>query len=115
MSRNYNLYTVQQAGVFVALLLGLSALPACESTDGDSNAHVSTSVYFGVGYYDSWYNGPVYYPPEGVVPPPNRPDNSTPRPEHPIANPPTVSRPTPSPSPRPMPSIPSAPRVSGRR
>ena len=103
-----------------ALVLALAVFTGCESTDDVSNAHVSTSMYFGVGYYDTWYDGPVYYPPDVVVPPPTRPDNPPTtdlKPAHPIANPPpTVSpRPTPAPAPRPMPSIPSLPRVSGRR
>ena len=77
-------------------------------------ANVSGSVYMGVGYYDTWYYGHDDYPPDVIVTPPDRPDD-TPRPEHPIANPP----PTSTPRPTPMPSIPSTPRpmprAGGRR
>jgi hypothetical protein len=100
-------------------VLALGIFAGCENNPGT----VSTSVgfYYGTGFYDPWYYGGAYYPPDCVVtPPPERPDDG-PRPEHPIANPPP-QRPTvqpqpvrPSaPAPRPMPSIPSRPR-GGRR
>jgi hypothetical protein len=95
---------------FVALLIALAALTGCESTEGGSN--VSANVYYGTGFYDPWYYGGYYGDIDVIVTPPDRPDrpDSGPRPEHPIARPPSsVPRPTP------MPSIPSAPRASFRR
>jgi len=95
---------------FAALLALFVSFTGCEST-GDGGGSVSGGVYYGVGFYDPWYYGGYYYDdPDIIVTPPDRPDNA-PRPEHPIATPPS-SRPTP------MPSIPSAPRPmprAGRR
>jgi hypothetical protein len=92
----------------VAVLAGLLLVSAgCESTEGGGTA--STSVYYGVGFYDPWYYGGDCDDPDIIVTPPDRPD-SAPHPEHPIARPsPPVA------APRPMPSIPSAPRPSFRR
>lgn len=99
----------------VASALAVALFTACESTE--SGGHVHGSIYYGAGYYDPWYYGPGYYPPDVIVTPPDRPErpDTTPRPEHPIAKPPSVSTPRPAP----MPSIPSTPRpmprVGGRR
>jgi hypothetical protein len=88
-----------------ALLLVTST--GCESTDGGGSA--SVGMYYGVGFYDPWYYGGYDDDPDIIVTPPDRPDRPDrgPRPEHPIAKPPSVSA-------RPMPSIPSTPRVSAR-
>jgi len=95
------------------LLLALGIFAGCESTDGGGS--YNTTNYYGSGWYGNPYyydyddhhdhNGPVAPPPDSQ---PGRPGG--PRPSHPIANPPGVSRP----SPRPMPSIPTAPRAAGR-
>lgn len=79
-------------------LLWLSLMVSgCQSTGGSGSA----SVYYGAGYYhDPWYWDPVYihdHPPEGIGPPPSRPDNGRPKPSHPIAAPP---RPMPRPAAR---------------
>ncbi len=80
----------------------------CESTE-PGNTQVSGG-YYGVAYYDPWYYGESYCPPDDTVrPPPDRP--IAPRPEQPIANPPGSS----VGGPRPMPTIPSMPRPSFRR
>lgn len=91
------------------VLLALAVSAGCESTDGDG---MGGGVYYGSGLYDPWYYGGYYDDAEIIVTPPHpeRPEAPV-RPEHPIASPPTGSRP----SPRPMPSIPSAPRPSFRR
>ena len=49
-----------------ALAFGLGT--GCESTDGGS-AQVNGSVYYGVGFYDTWYDGDFYYPPDAIAPP----------------------------------------------
>ena len=86
------------AGALTILLF----FTGCEST-GDGGGNVSGGIYYGVGFYDPWYYGGYYYDdPDIIVTPPDRPDDR-PRPEHPIAKPPTTT-------PRPMPSIPAAPR-----
>jgi hypothetical protein len=90
-----------------ALPLAMAAFTGCESPEGGS-ANINTSVYYGVGFYDPWYYG-AYYPPGVIVAPPP-PGNAGPRPEHPIAKPPSVS----APAPRPTPSIPSTPRPMAR-
>lgn len=103
------------------MLLSLGVFTGCESTDGGGSS-ASTSVYYGVGFYDPWYYGDYHDHADIIVTPPRpgerpiappRPENPLPppRPEHPIARP----TPTPAPAPRPMPSIPSAPRASFRR
>jgi hypothetical protein len=93
-----------------ALALLLVLVAGCESTDNGST-QVSGGVYYGVGFYDPWYYGGDYCPPDGIdLPPPSRPVDP-PHVEHPIARPPV----TPTPTPRPMPSIPSMPRASLRR
>jgi hypothetical protein len=95
-------------GSLIALLLALLVWDGCESTESGGN--VSSSVYYGVGFYDPWYYGSGYYPPDVIVgPPPNRP-GAPPSPSHPIATPPVSG-----PRPTPMPSIPSAPRGGGGR
>src|SRR5262245_50039366 len=87
----------------VALALAVVPLGGCESPDSGGT---SSSVYYGVGFSDPWYYGDYNYDADIVVTPPDR----GPRPSHPIATPPmSGARPTP------MPSIPSAPRPSGRR
>ena len=95
-------------------ILMLALFTGCETTDSGSNSvSVSGGVYYGAGLYDPWYYG-GYYPPDVIVTPPpggSRPDNGGLRPTHPIPTPPSA----PSLAPRPMPSIPSAPRVSGGR
>src|SRR5262245_2597334 len=94
---------------FVApFLFALAIFTGCESTD--EGTHSSTTVYYGVGFYDPWYHG--HYDDDYdviVTPPPERP-GSGPRPSHPIARPPPGAGPRPTP----MPSIPSAPRVPAR-
>src|SRR5512140_229424 len=97
-----------------SLILAVAALTGCESTDGGgSGGGASANIYYGVGFYDPWYYGPGYYPPDVIVPPPPaRPGGGVgAHPSHPIASPPSVSKP----APRPMPSIPAAPRPSFRR
>jgi hypothetical protein len=98
------------------LLFMTGVFTGCETTDG-GNTRVSSSTYYGSGYYDPWYHGNYHDDPDVIVSPPpagNPPDQGL-RPTHPIAMPPQVSRP---PS-RPPPSIPSrprpAPRGGGRR
>ena len=97
------------------ILLALGAFTGCESTDNGS-AHSSTSVYYGVGYYDPWYYGHYDSDYDVVVTPPSpgSPPEQGLRPSHPIARPPAVSPRPPMASPRPMPSIPSAPRAMPR-
>jgi hypothetical protein len=94
----------------IAAVLGAASLfTACESTDA-GRSDVSGNAYYGTGFVDPWYYGDLYYPPEDAVrPPPDRPDDS-PRPVHPIANPPPAIA-----TPRPMPSIPATPRPALRR
>ena len=91
-------------GVFGLLLLGSTG---CETTDGGGS--VGVGMYYGVGFYDPWYYGHYHDDPDVIVTPPDRPDRPDrgPRPEHPIAKPPSASA-------RPMPSIPSTPRISAR-
>jgi hypothetical protein len=92
-----------------ALPLFLALLAAC-GTPG------STSVYAGVGYYNSWGWGPCCYPvgvagpPVVVAPPPGGrpPPNAGPRPTPPIANAPPPPRPSAAPRP-------AAPRGGGGR
>jgi len=105
--------------LLAALALMLAALSGCESTGGGGN--VSTSVYYGVGFYDPWYYG-GYGDVDVIVTPPDRParPEGAPRPEHPIARPP-VERPpeaaprsSSTPTARPTPSIPSTPRAMPR-
>jgi hypothetical protein len=87
-------------------LMGLVTLVAGCASSGQ--VQTSGSVYVGVGYYDSWYMGPGYYPPPGTVgPPPPRPVTPPPKPTHPIATPPS----RPSPPPRPV----ATPRGGGGR
>src|SRR5262245_3957945 len=88
----------------VLFVVAAGLLEGCAS-DESGSASVSGGVYYGAGLYDPWHYGD-YYPPDGIVDPPDRP-SSTPRPEHPIAKPPPVVA-------RPMPSIPSAPRPALR-
>jgi len=96
-----------------AVSLALVAVTGCESTDGGGSSSVSGSMYYGVGFYDPWYYGGYGYDDvDIIVTPPDRPD----RPDRPVAPSQPIARPpTASPQPRPMPSIPSMPRVSGRR
>ncbi len=89
----------------VVLMLALGAGAGCESTDG--GATTSTSVYYGVGFYDPWYHGAYYYPPSVIVTPPPGGGAPPPSPSHPIAKPP-------APRPTPMPSIPSRPMPRAR-
>src|SRR5277367_1063931 len=94
-----------------ALLCALGMITGCESSDGGST-HVTSNNYYGVGFYDPWYYGDYDDDRDVIIVPPrpvSRPDNGL-RPEHPIASPPEVSRP----SPRPTPSIPSTPRPAFR-
>lgn len=93
--------------VKLAVLAGTMLLvtTGCESTGGGGG---SVGMYYGVGFYDSWYHGGYCDDPDVIVTPPDRPD-SGPRPEHPIVKPPAVS-----PQPRPMPSIPATPRAAPR-
>src|SRR5437764_93700 len=91
--------------------LAASVLNGCKSTESDSADVNVAGSYYGVGggFYDPWYYGPGYYPPDVIVaPPPARPIDP-PHVEHPIA------LPDPGPAARPLPSIPSMPRVSPRR
>jgi hypothetical protein len=92
------------------LLLGLAVFTGCESTDAGGSGP-STSVYYGVGFYDPWYYGDYHDDGDIVVTPPARPDRpiDRPHPEQPIARPSS-----PSASTRPAPSIPSAPRPAAR-
>ena len=100
-------------------LLILSALACvwvisagCESTDGGGgSSNVNASGYYGVGFYDPWYYGDSS---EIIVRPPPGDYVGGPRPEHPIAEPPRGSGGSGGMN-RPMPSMPSAPRVSGGR
>ena len=93
-----------------ALAGSLILFPGCASTD-EGSSQVSAGVYYGTSFYDPWYHGGAYYPPDVIVtPPPNRPVEP-PHVEHPIATPPAA----PPPAPRPMPSIPSMPRPAFRR
>lgn len=78
------------------------------ATDDDGGGSVSGSFYYGVGMYDPWYYGD-YDDVDIIVTPPDRPE-APPRPSHPIARPPAST-----PRPMPMPSIPSMPRMGGRR
>src|SRR5688572_24534698 len=100
-------------------LLASGAFTGCESTDS-GNTHVTSNVYYGVGFYDPWYYGDYDYdgdiivtPPSPGSPPGTSPPPSDVRPSHPIASPPSASpRPSaasPQPVARPMPSIPSTP------
>lgn len=113
--------------LLIPAITGLLALPTfigCESTDSGST-HVTSNVYYGVGFYDPWYHGDLDYDYDVVVtPPPGSPPGTIPppgqgaRPSHPIARPPVASPrpPTAAPRPvaRPMPSIPSTPRAAPR-
>jgi hypothetical protein len=83
-------------------IAGSVMLAGCASNGSSPDVH--GSVYVGVGYYNAWGWGPCCYyagsPPVVVGPPPSRPDNpgaGAPRPEQPIAKPP--SRPAPAPRP----------------
>src|SRR5262245_31189258 len=87
-----------------ACLLLIGLLTACESTETASGG----AAYYGTSFYDPWYYGYVYYNDDTVVVGP--PSGDRPRPEHPIANPPTASAPRPTP----MPSIPSIPMAVPR-
>lgn len=100
-----------RAAVWAGLLslAVLSALTGCSSDDGGGGGNASGSVYYGVGFYDPWYCGPGYYPPDVVVPPPGERPPVGAHPEHPLAKPPTAT-----PTPRPAPSIPSTPRPMAR-
>jgi hypothetical protein len=91
-------------GVLHMVLLGVAG---CQNTDEAGGSSVSGSVYYGAGYYDTWYEGGYYDDPDIIVTPPSDRPESPPRPTHPIARPP-------APRPTPMPSIPSTPRVSPR-
>ena len=96
----------------VVVAVALVAFTACESTDG-GGGNVSGGMYYGVGFYDPWYYGGYHDDVDVIVRPPDRPDRPDrpgpgPRPEHPIARPPTTS-----PRPTPMPSIPSMSRGGG--
>ena len=95
-------------GIFLkfAVALAFGVFTGCESTeDGGS---VSGSVYYGVGFTDTWYYGDYYDHDDIVVtPPPSRPEPPV-HAEQPIYHPST-------PRPTPMPSIPSAPRPAMRR
>jgi len=96
--------------VLVTMIWTFLIFAGCESTD-EGGSQVSGGVYYGVGFYDPWYYGGAYYPPDVIVtPPPSRPVDP-PHPAHPIASPPSVSTPRPTP----MPSIPSMPRPAFRR
>lgn len=106
------------------ILFVLGTFAGCESPDGGST-HVTSNVYYGVGFYDPWYHGDYDNDYNVVVTPPDRPDRPGARPEHPIARPPGVSERPPTasqrpsgaserPSARPMPSIPSTPRPAPR-
>jgi hypothetical protein len=103
--------TLAIAAIVPALLLG-----SCAS---DGTASASAGLWYS-DYYDPWYagGGCCVDPPDFVGPPPPRPEHpialppsSTPRPEHPIASPPS----RPSVSPRPMPMPRPAMRGGGRR
>jgi hypothetical protein len=89
-------------GIIAGAVLVLGVFSGCESTDTD--ASVSGSMYYGVGFYDPWYYGDYDYDSDVIVTPPSRPP---PQATQPIYNP--------SPRPTPMPSVPSAPRPSFRR
>ena len=107
--KNFKLVSESRGAKIAALMLSLAALTGCESMD-DGSTHTSTSVYYGVGFYDPWYHG--HYDDDYdviVTPPPERP-GSDPRPSHPIARPPASAGPRPTP----MRSIPSAPRPAPR-
>jgi hypothetical protein len=94
-------------GAALVLMSGLFA--GCKSED--TTTSVSAGAYYGTGFYDPWYHGAYYYPPDVIVTPPDRPIEP-PHPAHPIAPPPPAVA---APAPRPMPSIPSMPRPSFRR
>lgn len=97
-------------GLILFVCLTAFVFGGCASTESE-NTDVAISGYYGagVGFYDPWYYGPGYYPPEVIVtPPPGRPID----PPH-VENP--IVLPSPAPAPRPLPSIPSSPRVAPRR
>jgi hypothetical protein len=80
------------------LLLAAGTFTGCESTDNGST-QVSGSVYYGVGFYDTYYHGhydddhdvivtpPSPGSPPGAIPPPAQGT----RPSQPIARPPARS------------------------
>jgi hypothetical protein len=87
----------------------LVAFNGCESTERGGGS-VSGGVYYGAGFYDPWYYGGYDCDdPDTIVAPPGNRHEWGAHPEQPIA------RPGRTPTARPMPSIPSAPRGSGRR
>jgi len=126
----------------LAAFVAMGGLSGCEtggSGGSGGSSTVSTSFYYGTGFYDPWYYG-GYYPPDVIVGPPSGgegppsggqpPSGSVPRPEHPIAKPPDGPQVSPSTRPamdarsgsvnaRPAPSIPTGPRpmprMGGRR
>jgi hypothetical protein len=112
----------------IILLPALAAFTGCESSDSGGSTHVTSNVYYGVGFYDPYYHGHYDYdhdhdvvvtPPSPGSPPGTRPPpNQGLHPSHPIARPPGESSRPPSASPRPaarpMPSIPSTPRAAPR-
>ena len=100
-------YTLRLAAT---ALFALAASTGCESTGDGGSSNVSSSVYYGVGIYDPWYYGGCCYD-DIHPPPPPPPGGGGAHPSHPIATPPGGGG---GASARPMPSIPSAPRVSGR-
>ncbi|HRI13336.1 MAG TPA: hypothetical protein PLX89_10040 [Verrucomicrobiota bacterium] len=98
-------FSIKRASQRVALAVAIWGGAGCSSDDDPLGSPGVTSVYYGVGFHDPWYYGGYYDDPDIIVTPPSdRPDRPN-RPTQPIARP----------TPRPMPSIPSAPRVSGRR
>jgi hypothetical protein len=94
--------TALKFGALLTLVLG--GPTGCESTDDNGGGG---AVYYGSGFYDPWYYDGYYtdYPDYIVTPP----ELDRPRPEHPIARPPSGM------APRPMPTMPSMPRGGGGR
>ena len=78
----------------VLAVFASGAFTGCESTDSGGSTQVTTSVYYGVGFYDPWYYGDYDYDYDIDIDV-DRPGNGGPRPEHPIARPPGEGRPRP--------------------
>lgn len=93
--------TIKRVARGLALVVVIGGVGGCGSYEDPLGSSGGGSFYYGVGFQDPWYYGGYYDDPDIIVAPPvDRPDWSG-RPNRPVA--------------RPLPSIPSTPRVSGRR